>query len=87
MTVITKKFLLSNLFLSKKFAKSITSLKFTILKEIDSKEGGTYGYMTLHRAENTDEKFISLKHGGTTSENFESTPTHYSTKQKREEHQ
>ena len=40
----------------------------------------SHEYVTI----NTDEKFISLKHGGTTSENFESTPTHYSTKQKRE---
>ena len=31
---------------------------FTILKEIDSKKGDPYGYMTLHRAENTDEKSI-----------------------------
>jgi len=29
---------------------------FTILKEIDSKKGDPYGYMTLHRAENTDEE-------------------------------
>ena len=34
---------------------------FTVLKEIDLKKGDPYGYMTLHRAENTDEKSILIK--------------------------